>query len=125
MRVLWYPDGAEVGESSPVWNTLKRDLKKRQDLMLKVETFLRRVRGLTDLEPLLKSEEIWALGDGLWEMRIPKTASGGVVRIYFCKDQAKPANLILLDAELKHKKAPARRDTAHKRMNEYRQWNRG
>ena len=87
--------------------------------MLKVETFLLTVKALTDLQDLLKSGQIAALGDSLYEMRIPKTLKGGVVRIYFCHASENPQILFLLEAEFKHDKEAQKIPSARKRLTEY------
>lgn len=120
MRILWYPNFGEDSESSPVQNRLRKDLKKRHDLMLRVETFLKKVRTLAELSALENSGEVEALGDGLFEMKIPKTASGGVVRLYFCYAESDAGTIVLLEFELKHNKEAMRISEARRRRNEYR-----
>jgi len=43
----------------------------------------------------------------LYEMRIPPERSGGVVRIYFIQCKGDDQRILLLDGEIKHKKASA------------------
>jgi hypothetical protein len=76
----------------------------------------RRRNGSLDL--MLKSDQIGQLGDGLYEMRIPKSKRGGVVRIYFCYSESNRQELILLDSELKHETAPSKLKIARKRLRE-------
>lgn len=125
MRILWYPYLGDDNQDSPVQNRLRKDLKKRYDLMLRVETFLKKVRTLAELSALEFSGEVEALGDGLFEMKIPKTASGGVVRLYFCYAEKQADTLILLEAELKHAKRPKQINNARHRRTEYRNQQRG
>ena len=56
---------------------------------------------------------------GLYEMRIPPEAHGGVFRIYFCFSETEEKTLILLSAELKHEKEAARSDAAYAKMKLY------
>ena len=57
--------------------------------------------------------------EGLYEMRIPPEAQGGVFRIYFCISETEEKKLILLSAELKHEKNPARIEAAYDKMRFY------
>ena len=54
-------------------------------------------------------------------MRIPKQAKGGVFRIYFCMAINEISTLILLCAELKHKKEPMKLGTAFTKLKQYRE----
>jgi len=116
--LYWYPAAGEDANESPVWKRLKKDLSKHKELMLLVETFLDTVRRNGSLDLMLKSEQIGQLGDGLYEMRIPKSKRGGVVRIYFCYSESNRQELILLDSELKHETAPSKLKIARKRLRE-------
>lgn len=87
--------------------------------MLLVEDFLKKLTPLKDLAELQKSKEIVPLREGLWEMRIPKTRIGGVVRIYFCFKPADPESLVLLGAELKHDKSGIGVPIAQQRRTKY------
>ena len=119
MRLLWYPEYSPDNSSSSVWKSLRKDLAKRHDLMLLVEAFLKKLAPIKDLAELQKSEEIFPVGEGLWEMRIPKTRKGGVVRIYFCYKPDCPETLVLLEAELKHDKAGSGIPSARQRQTQY------
>lgn len=119
MILLWYPHWTEDGSQSSVQAKLRKDLKKRPELMLRVETFLARLKQLKSLVPLEQTEDIAPLGGGLLEMRIPKTLRGGVVRIYFCYAAGDEQTIILLEAELKNERAPNKVDVARKRMRFY------
>lgn len=112
MILKWYPSYLENDPDSDVRSFIRKDLAKYRELQVLVESFLGRVMEVSDLQPFFDSKQIAPLGADLFEMRIPKTRRGGVVRIYFCRHPGNKRELILLDAELKHEKAPARTATA-------------
>ena len=77
---------------------------------------------MTDIAPYLQNKQIFKFPqkyDGLYEMRIPKQEKGGVFRIYFCFSKTDLQTLILLCAELKHKKKPMKLDSALKKLKQY------
>jgi len=128
MHYVFFPDTEEHSqttaydkETGPVGKELSALAKKRQDLFLDVYTFLEKIAKITDLTPYYKSEQMKALGSDLHEMRIPKTRSGGVFRIYFCYSRSKEAYLILLEAELKHKKAEKKIPQARTNLKKYKE----
>lgn len=98
--------------------------KRRLDLYLRVKSFLRTLKNVLDITPYLQNKQIYRFPkeyDGLYEMRIPKQARGGVFRIYFCMSLHELKTLILLCAELKHKKEPMKLDTAFSKLKQYRE----
>jgi len=98
--------------------------KQRNDLFLRVKSFLEKLKKEKDITNYLKIQQMEKFtGDkeGLYEMRIPKQARGGVVRIYFCFSETEENTIILLDLELKHKKKPMRLDVAHTKMLRYKE----
>lgn len=98
--------------------------KQRNDLYLRVKSFLGKLKKVKDITNYLKNQQIEKFSgdkEGLYEMRIPKQARGGVVRIYFCFSVTEENTIILLDLELKHKKKPMRLDVAHTKMLRYKE----
>ena len=99
-------------------------LKHRPDLYLRVRSFLLTLKRVLDITPYLQNNQIYRFPkeyDGLYEMRIPKQARGGVFRIYFCMSLRELRTLILLCAELKHKKEPMKLTTAFSKLKQYRE----
>ena len=100
-----------------------KDLSKyHKDVFEKVRAFLTKLKGAARLQDYITAEEIYRFpGADLYEMRIPKQRRGGVFRIYFCPslEEGKTNELILLDAEFKHKKEPMRLDSARKILKQY------
>jgi putative component of toxin-antitoxin plasmid stabilization module len=119
LRLEYYPEDAEPNCEGYVKEFLRKDLKKRRDLRSRVESFFAKLETMKDLGPLFRSGQLASLGDGLYEMRIPPVAHGGVVRIYYCECPNDSLRMMLLDAELKHEKAASRHDAARKRMVRY------
>jgi hypothetical protein len=117
MRFLYYPKHLYPEDEGDVETFIRKDLKKRLDLRSLVDDFRQKVQGATSLQPFYDDETIKYLAkDGIFEMRIPKTKSGGVVRIYFCHHPKIENVLVLLDAELKHDRTPQKTDRAKDRM---------
>ena len=111
----------EVGD---VGKEIKDLSKHRPDLYLRVKSFLKVLSSAVDLMPFLQNEQIYRFPkeyEGLYEMRIPKQARGGVFRIYFCMALNELNTLILLCAELKHKKEPMKLTTAFAKMKQYKE----
>lgn len=100
-----------------------KDLSKRySDVFLRVNVFFNKLENVKKIDEYLKNEEIYQFpGTDLFEMRIPKQRKGGVFRIYFCfsLEDDKSDDLILLDAEMKHKKQPMRLNNAKDKLKEY------
>ena len=111
----------EIGD---VGKELEDLSKRRPDLYLRVKSFLLMLKRVLDLTPYLQNSQIYRFPkeyDGLYEMRIPKQARGGVFRIYFCMSLRELNTLILLCAELKHKKEPMKLATAFSKLKQYRE----
>jgi hypothetical protein len=90
-----------------------------------IEAILNPQSGESRYNELCDQEIISSLGkkckDGsLWEIRCPKTLSGGVLRVYFCKTKNRSNKIVLLDAEFKTEKE-ANTEEACRRLTEYRQ----
>jgi len=119
VKLVWYPSYLENDDDASVKAFIRKDLAKYQDLRLRVDSFLKKLAVLQDLQPLFSSEQLAPVHDGLYEMRIPQRRRGGVVRIYYCIGQDDKDTLVLLDAELKKETAPGRTETALKRMGLY------
>ena len=117
------PQNAEFKDAAGDVGKEIEDLSKRRpDLYLRVKSFLLNLLAVTDLLPYLKNGQIYkfpADKDGIYEMRIPKQARGGVFRIYFCRSINDLQMLILLCAELKHKKEPMKISNAIEKMKQY------
>ena len=129
MHLRFYP-GLEDADLDSEYDAAKgnvgkelKDLSKRyKDVYLKVKAFFRKLKDTKDLDEYKKAEEIFQFpGTDLFEMRIPKQRRGGVFRIYFCfsLEDGKTEDLILLDAEFKHKKEPMRLNAAKAKLKEY------
>lgn len=111
----------ETGDVGKEINDLSR---RRPDLYLRVKSFLKVLSAVMDLSPFLLNEQIYKFPreyGGLYEMRIPKQAKGGVFRIYFCMAINEISTLILLCAEMKHKKEPMKLATAFTKLKQYRE----
>lgn len=107
-----------------VGKELKGLSKRRPDLYLRVKSFLMALLNVVDILPYLKNEQIYKFQkdkEGLYEMRIPKQAHAGVFRIYFCFSITELQTLILLCAELKHKKEPMKLGNAVEKLKQYKE----
>lgn len=117
------PDKSEAkDEVGDVGKEIKDLSKYRPDLYLRVKSFLSVLKNVTDITPYLQNEQIYKFTqkyDGLYEMRIPKQGKGGVFRIYFCFSTLSLQTLILLCAELKHKKKTMKLDSALTKLKQY------
>lgn len=129
MVLRFYP-GLDAADLKDGYNEAKgcvgkelKDLSKyHKDVFEKVRAFLTKLKGAERLQDYITAEEISRFpGTDLYEMRIPKQRRGGVFRIYFCSslEEGKTNELILLDAEFKHKKEPMRLDSARKKLKQY------
>jgi|SRR5690554_643596 len=119
------PDKSEAkDEGGDVGKEIKGLSKYRQDLYLRVKSFLKALKKVTDIAPYLQNKQIFKFPqkyDGLYEMRIPKQEKGGVFRIYFCFPKTDLQTLILLCAELKQKTKPMKLDNALIKLKQYRE----
>ncbi len=73
----------EVGD---VGKEIKELSKHRPDLFLRVKSFLNVLSNVLDLKLFLRNEQIYKFPkeyEGLYEMRIPKQARGGVLEFIF------------------------------------------
>ena len=122
MTFTWYPQNIDPEEAPSVEVFIEKDLKKRHDLYSLVNKFLKRIKQTECLDEYYKTKQLYKLEGQLHEMRIPIKRRGGVVRIYFCYNPEDSLNLILLDAELKHKTKPERLDNAKKRLKQYQEY---
>lgn len=122
MTFTWYPQNIDPEEAPSVEVFIEKDLKKRHDLYSLVNKFLKRIKQTECLDEYYKTKQLYKLEGQLHEMKIPKKRPGGVVRIYFCYNPEDSLNLILLDAELKHKTKPERLDNAKKRLKQYQEY---
>ena len=104
--------------STEINNLLKK--RKYNWLYLKVVDFLDKLAEDDDLSAYFNLELLKAIGDGLIEMRIPKTDKKGVFRIYYCNSELKRecGASVLLEAEYKHGD-PMKIESARKRKSEY------
>ena len=108
----------EVGEVGKEIKKLKRNLR----LFLPVKVFLKKLVEAEDIAPFLQSKHMKKFSGnkaGLYEIRIPPEAHGGVFRIYFCFSETEEKTLILLSAELKHETDPTRIEAAYNKMRFY------
>lgn len=132
MKFKFFPDAAFFDPQKARFEDLAGDVgkelkilsKRRPDLFLRVKTFLKSLLNVVDIFPYLKNEQIYKFSkdkEGLYEMRIPKQAQGGVFRIYFCFSLIEIQTLILLCAELKHKKEPMKLGNAVEKLKQYRE----
>ncbi len=119
MIIKFFPAEIEPDKEGAVQVFIRKNLAKRPNLQLRVKEFLKKVDEVDDLSPFFKNESITPIKDDLYEMRIPKRSKKGVVRIYFCFHPENPMILILLEAELKHKKEAMNKETAMKRLKIY------
>lgn len=116
MKFSFYPKHLHPEEEGDVETFIRKELQKRPDLRLLVNKFLDRIRKTESFEPFYQDETIeYLAGDEIYEMRIPKTRSGGVVRIYFVMHPQVDGLLVLLDAEIKHGKPGKRKGRAKER----------
>lgn len=113
MIVEYYPLEKKEGR---IEKFIRKELEKRKDLKKLVETFLDKLQFTVSLQAFIDTEqisflEIISTNEGkektrLGELRIPKTRTGGVVRIYFIVKKNDSSHILLLDGEIKHKKQP-------------------
>lgn len=111
-------------EDGDVGKEIENLSKRYRDLYLRVNTFLEALRRVNDITLYLQNGQIYKFPkdyEGLYEMRIPKQARGGVFRIYFCMSLRKSNTLILLCAELKHKTKPMKLGIAMENLKRYKE----
>ena len=129
MNLLFYPgldsadkQGGYDEINGAVGKAIKDLSRHHQEIFFRVKSFFEKLEKVANLQEYIKVGEIYQFpGSDLYEMRIPKQRRGGVFRIYFCFSLEKDGNrdLILLDAELKHKKKPMRLENAKSKLKEY------
>ena len=118
MNIYCYPDDNKIIQLSsktkaedqrgPVYRFLKKLLKDRPDLWALTNSTLKEAQKLDDLKYFEKNKWVGKLkkeDSPVNEFRIPPAKRGGVVRIYFAYINNKPKSIMLLSAELKHKKS--------------------
>ena len=119
------PDKSEPkDEIGDVGKEIRILSKRRPDLYLRVKSFLKSLKKIVDISVYIRSKQIYKFPkeyDGLYEMRIPKQAQGGVFRIYFCISEMDFQMLMLLCAELKHKTESMKLDLAFSKMKFYKE----
>jgi putative component of toxin-antitoxin plasmid stabilization module len=118
LKIVYYPEPLQNEGKKHVKSFLNELKNKHPDLHKKVDfEFKKIIKGKYFIfKEMINNGVITNLGKGLYELRVPKRAKGGVVRIYFMFNPMERETLILLDAELKKQKA-ASTETALKRMN--------
>ncbi|MGC9384405.1 MAG: hypothetical protein ACP5D6_07390 [Kosmotogaceae bacterium] len=118
MKIVFYPEPLQNEGKKHVKSFLNELKNKHPDLHKKVDfEFKKIIKGKYFIfKEMISNGVITNLGKGLYELRVPKRAKGGVVRIYFMFSPMERETLILLDAELKKQKAASIK-TAIKRMN--------
>ena len=132
MKLKFFPDTEFFDPQKAKFEDLAGDVgkelkglsKRRPDLYLRVKSFLMALLNVVDILPYLKNEQIYKFQkdkEGLYEMRIPKQAHAGVFRIYFCFSITELQTLILLCAELKHKKEPMKLGNAVEKLKQYKE----
>ena len=109
-------EGGYVGKE--IENLYKK--RKYAWLYLKVIDFLDKLADEDDLSEYFDLERLNGIGDGITEMRIPKTDRRGVFRIYYCDSELKREDgaSILLEAEYKDSE-PVKISSAKSRKREY------
>ncbi|SMP57642.1 hypothetical protein [Fibrobacter sp. UWB10] len=132
MKLKFFPDTEFFDPQKAKFEDLAGDVgkeqkglsKRRPDLYLRVKSFLMALLNVVDILPYLKNEQMYKFQkdkEGLYEMRIPKQAHAGVFRIYFCFSITELQTLILLCAELKHKKEPMKLGNAVEKLKQYKE----
>ncbi len=118
MKILYYPEPRKNKSKIPVKGFLKELKNKNPNLHKKVDFELMKIQrgNYFIFKEMINNNVIVNLVKGLFELRVPKRAKGGVVRIYFMFSPWEKETLILLDAEFKKQKAASTK-TALKRMN--------
>ena len=133
MLVRFYPDEDDVSleslSGSQGKGAVAREIKKlkarHKEIYLFVRHFLvNELANADGLQPYFDSDYAASLKGGLYELRIPPARKGGVFRIYFCfKDFRESSGvLVLLDAELKHKREAMRINSAREKLRQYKKW---
>lgn len=130
MLFIFYPDTdkgfAGIPPDSKVRGIVAKEIEKlarsQKDLYMRVQDFLRKLLEAEDVQPFFDSGFLAGLQGGLYEMRIPPQRKGGVFRIYFCYNELKASErtLVLLDAELKHRKEARKIGSAREKLEQYR-----
>ncbi|ACR80643.1 hypothetical protein [Kosmotoga olearia] len=103
LKIYYYPEPLLDRRRKPVKFFLNDLKKKRPALHKKVDLQIKKLMraNIFIFNEMIKNKNIYPLGDGLYELRVPKRAKGGVVRLYFMFSPWEEEALILLDAELK------------------------
>ena len=103
LKIYYYPEPLLYRRRKPVKYFLDDLKEERPVLHKKVDFQIKKlIRGnIFTFNEMIMNKNIYPLGDGLYELRVPKRAKGGVVRIYFMFSPWEEEALILLDAELK------------------------
>jgi len=105
LKIKYFPEEQDENRSSvkKYIESLEKKHKKIYDL---TQIDLRTIEqnGVKAINDFKKQGICKSLGDGLYELRIPKNARGGVLRIYFQFHHFQKDTIIILDAEFKKKK---------------------
>ena len=132
-KVIFYPESeleSEETNHDPVGKKLKkirRRHKKKHDSFVNVVKAIRNQEtGLDSYEDYCKREIIKPLpcccsnqkSTPLWEFRVPKRSTTGVIRAYFCHSKKVEYKLIILDVEYKTITA-SKTNTACERREDY------
>ena len=94
--------------------------KKYFWIYAKVVDFLDKLADEDDLSKYFETGKLEGIGDNIIEMRIPKTDSKGVFRIYYCNSELKSETGVSILLEAEFKKGEAQKiESAKKRQKEY------
>lgn len=126
MNLIFFPDTTPCPDTESQYTDMNGDVGKElkklskgdRELLLRVQTTLKKLKTAGNLDIFFDTQ--WMLPfNGFLELRIPPTRKKGVFRIYCCRDARNPVNLVLLCAEVKHKKKPMKEEVAKKKYKEY------
>lgn len=102
VKIIFYPEESDENRSSVKKHidSLEQKHKKIYDLT-QITLRIIEQNGVKAIDDFKKRGICKLLGNGLYELRIPKNAKGCVLRIYFQFHRFQKDTIVILDAEFK------------------------